>query len=121
MKKLIKGIIVVNFLLFCSLVYGQNNNPLNGYEYKTFDERIDLLDSILKADYPDNLTQVMFCAEDIESISGIHMSGDFITHSGDLASMGILKEELYLKYIKSLRDFSEKLKGIRVKEEEKEK
>ena len=105
-----KTIVISIFLIISTLGYSQNEKVFEDYEYKTFDERIDFMDSLIVNDYPYNYPDVSYCLIDLNSISGIGIDyKGVVSISGDDSRMFIIDKDKYNEYIKKLRLFSEKI------------
>lgn len=108
-----KIVVTISFFLICVLGYTQNRSLFEGYEYKTFEERIDFMDSLLVNDYSYNFPDVSYCVTDLRSISGVRMGYDeVVTIAGDDSRMIIIDKVKYDEYIKKLRLFSEKIEEM---------
>ena len=112
MKK-INRIVMLCFLFISTICKSQNTLPnIEGYEFKSIDERISLLDSIISNDYSNNLYDVFYCIEDLKSITGVQFDINSIDLTGDDARVFIINKSKYDEYLRKLRFVSEKIREV---------
>ncbi len=117
----IKQVSLIILLVISTSCFGQKVvsdskiKPLLNYSMKDFDQRVDLLDSILHNYYPNNFDDIFFIQNDLWAISDVGFNHSMVSVSSDDNGAFIVDRKKYNEYIKKLRLFAEELRKINKK------